>query len=168
MSLRMLRQHHVNYTVWSCHYSTNMWCAENMAGEKKTSETQNTTCEMTKLYFLIHLCWNCCADVPLIQLLCGASFFVSWNKQYAHRTLSPPGKTFRWWPSSPVFRLQVRHWASWFFQQGRKQSRPWIQSRLRQQESQETGPGKPRRRPCRPRSDPILQGFNIGPVNKIT
>ena len=39
-------------------------------------------------------------------------FFVSWNKQYAYRTLSPPGRTFRWWPSSPVFRWQVRHWAS--------------------------------------------------------
>ena len=39
----------------------------------------------------------------------------------------------------------VRHWVSWFSQQGWKQWRPWIQSRLRQQEFQETGPGKPQK-----------------------
>ena len=79
--------------------------------------------------------------------------------------LSPPGKTCRWWPSSPVFRLQFRHWASWFSQLGQPRSTPWIQSLQHTHQFLGSVPGRLRRKPCRPRSDPILQGWHIGPLN---
>ena len=68
--------------------------------------------------------------------------------------LRTPGRTCRWWPSLPVFHLQVRRWASWFSRQGQMLLRPWIQSLLLQQGFRQTDLGKPRRRPCMPKFGP--------------
>ena len=92
-------------------------------------------------------------------------FWLSCSKQYPHRPLPPPGKTCRWWPSSQVFRWRFRHWAFWFSQPGQKRSAPWIQSLQHTQHFLGSVPGRPRRMPCRPRSDPILHGWHIEPLN---
>ena len=54
----------------SDHVTTQQTC-----GELKTWMARKKLQKLrTKLCFLIHICWNCCADVPLIQLLCDVSF----------------------------------------------------------------------------------------------
>ena len=63
----------------------------------------------TVLCFFLQRCWFCCADAlhcctRSATLFVVFLFLLSCNKQYPHRTVSPPGKTCRWWPSSQVFR----------------------------------------------------------------
>ena len=130
-----------------------MRCAENMAGKKHTSETQNTPSRMTR---------SCASFFRLFLVF----FLGELERTIRAQHLSPPGKTCRWWPSSPVFRLQFRHWASWFSQPGQPRSTPWIESLQHTHQFLGSVPGRLRRKPCRPRSDPILQGWHIGPLNE--
>ena len=101
----------------------------------------------------------------LFQTLCGVSFLGELEQTIRSQHLCPPGKTCRWWPSSQVFRLQFRHWVFWFSQPGQPRSTPWIQSLQHTHQFLGSVPGRLRRKPCRPRSDPILQGWHIGPLN---
>ena len=82
----------------------NTWLARNKLQKLRTHHAN-----WHRIVLLLQRCWFCCADslhcCTLSATLCVMFLFLlSCNKQYAHRTVSPPGKTYRWWPSSQAFR----------------------------------------------------------------
>ena len=80
------------------------WLARNKLQKLRTHHAN-----WHRTVLLLQRCWFCCADALHCCTLSATLFVVflflwSCNKQYPHRTPSPPGKTCRWWPSSQVFR----------------------------------------------------------------
>ena len=96
-------------------------------------------------------------------------FFSCWgvtNNMRAHRNAIPA------WKNMPMMAIIASLSVSdfgiklfGFLSRGQKRSTPWIQSLQHTQHFLGSVPGRPRRKPCRPRSDPILQGWHIGPLN---
>ena len=80
------------------------WLARNKLQKLRTHHAN-----WHRTVLLLQRCWFCCADAlhccTLSATLCVMFLFLlSCNKQYPHRTVSPLGKTYRWWPSSQAFR----------------------------------------------------------------